>query len=95
MRSVLRHIAEGNLGRMQAPALEALGGRVTRNLKRLTDAIAAGALLIGGSMLVHAPLDAGWHHFFGEVMVVAGVFGTLLVGIAALRPDRTRGRGRR
>ena len=70
--------------------MEALGGNVSRNLKRLTDGIAAAALLIGGSMLVNASRDTGWHHVFGEVMVVAGVFGTLLVGIAALRRDRGR-----
>jgi len=95
LRRALRRIAEGNLGRMQAPAVEALGGRVSRNLKRLTDAIAAAALLIGGSMLVNAPRDIGWHHYFGEAMVGVGVFSTLLVGIAALRRDRGRGRGRR
>jgi ubiquinone biosynthesis protein len=94
-RRALKRIAEGNLGRMQAPAVEALGGRVSRNLKRLTDAIAAAALLIGGSMLVNAPRDPGWHHYFGEAMVGVGVFCTFLVGIAALRPDRGRGRGRR
>jgi ubiquinone biosynthesis protein len=94
-RRALRRIAEGNLGRLQAPAVEALGGRVSRNLKRLTDAIAAAALLIGGSMLVNAPRDTGWHHYFGEALVGAGVFGTLLVAIATMRPDRGRGRGRR
>jgi ubiquinone biosynthesis protein len=70
--------------------VEALGGNVSRNIKRLTDAIAAAALLIGGAMLVNAPLDTGWHHYFGEAMVGAGVLGTLLVGIAALRGDRSR-----
>lgn len=88
-RRVLRRIAEGNLGRLQVPAVEALGGNVTRNLKRLTDAIAAAALVIGGAMLVIAP-PGGWHHILGEAMVVVGVFGTFLVGIAALRRDRGR-----
>ena len=94
-RRVLRRFGAGNLGRLQIPAVEALGGSINRNLKRLTDAIAAAALLVGGSMLVTAPRDAGWHHFVGEVMIGAGVVGTLLVGIAALRRDRGRGRGRR
>ncbi len=94
-RHVLRRMAEGNLGRLQAPALEALGGRINRNIKRLTDAIAAAAVLIGGVMLVNAPQDSGWHHYFGEVMVVVGVFSMGLVGIAALRRDRGRGLGRR
>lgn len=94
-RRVLRHFAEGNLGRLQVPAIEALGGRVARNLERLTNAISAAALLIGGSVLVNARQDSGWHHYFGEAMVAAGVVGAVLVGIAALRGDRGRGTGRR
>ena len=94
-RRVLRRVAEGNLGRLQIPAVEALGGNISRNLKRLTDAIAAAALLIGGSMLVNAQRDIGWHHYFGEALVGAGVVATLLVGIAALRRDQGRGGSRR
>jgi len=93
-RRLLRRVAEGNMGRVQLPAVEALGGSINRNLKRLTDAIAAAALLVGGSMLVSAPADTGWHHYFGEVLVAAGVIATFLVGIAALRSDQGR-RGRR
>jgi ubiquinone biosynthesis protein len=88
-RRVLRRIAEGNLGRLQAPAIEALGGRVSRNLERLTGAIAAASLVIGGAMLVNAPLP-GWHHFLGETMVYVGIFGTLIISIGALRRDRGR-----
>ena len=49
-RRVLRRMAEGNLGRL--PGLEALGGRFSRNLERLTGVIASAALVIGGSMLL-------------------------------------------
>jgi ubiquinone biosynthesis protein len=94
-RRILRHFAEGNLGRLQAPAVEALGGRISRNLERLTSAIASGALVIGGGMLVVAPIDTGWHHMAGQIMVGAGTIGTVLVWIGILRPDRGRGRGRR
>lgn len=94
-RRVLRRIAEGNLGRLQAPALEALGGRIGRNLERLTGAIASAALVIGGAMMVAAPRDAGWHHNAGQAMVIAGVFGTFLVSISVLRRDHGRGSGRR
>ena len=94
-RRALRRIAEGNLGRLQAPAVEALGGRISRNLERLTGAIASAALVIGGAMMVTAPQDAGWHHITGQTMVIAGIFGTLLVWIGILRRDRGRGRGRR
>ncbi len=93
-RRVLRRIAEGNLGRLQAPAVEALGGRISRNLERLTIAMASAALVIGGSMLTIASLG-GYHHIIGEIMVVAGIIGTLIVWIGALRRDQGRGRGRR
>jgi ubiquinone biosynthesis protein len=89
-RRVLRRIADGNLGRLQSPGIEALGGRISRNLERLTGAIASAALIIGGAMLSLAlPLD-GWQHTFGEAMVTAGIFGTLLICIGAL--NRYRGR---
>ena len=94
-RRILRRFAEGNLGRLQLPAIEALGGGINRNLKRLTDAIAAAALLLGGSMLVNVPSGAGWYHDFGEILITIGVVATLFVGIAALRGDQGRGRGRR
>jgi len=94
-RRILRRFAEGNLGRLQSPAIEALGGRVSRNLERLTGAIASAALVIGGAMLALAPPLGGWHHILGETMVISGIFGTLLVWIGILRPDRGRGRGRR
>jgi ubiquinone biosynthesis protein len=88
-RRVLQRIAEGNLGRLQAPAIEALGGRVSRNLERLTGAIAAASLVIGGSLLMVAPLG-GWHHDLGEIMVIAGILGTILVTIGAVRRDQGR-----
>ena len=94
-RRVLRRIADGNLGRFQAPAVEALGGRISRNLERLTAAIASAALVVGGAMLVLAPQDSGWHHNVGQAMVIAGIGGTLLVWIGVLRQDRGRGSGRR
>ncbi|NVN99155.1 MAG: AarF/ABC1/UbiB kinase family protein [Geobacteraceae bacterium] len=93
-RRVLRRLAEGNLGRFQAPAVEALGGRISRNLERLTIAIASAALVIAGAMLVITP-QIGWHHNLGEAMVIAGICGTVLVWIGALRNDQGRGRGRR
>lgn len=92
-RRLLRRLAEGNLGRVQAPAMEALGGRVSRDLKRLGDAIAAAALLIGGSMLVNAPQAAVWLHVFGKAMVLGGVFSMVLFTFGNLR--REQGRGRR
>jgi len=94
-RRVLRRIAEGNLGRLQAPAVEALGGRISRNLERLTSAIVSAALVIGGAMLSLAPPQGAWHHILGELLVVTGGLGTLFVFIGIVRPDHGRGRGRR
>ncbi|WP_020676184.1 ABC1 kinase family protein [Geopsychrobacter electrodiphilus] len=94
LRQILRRLAEGNLGRVQAPAVEALGGRITRNLERLTTAIAAAALVIGGALLVEGRLG-GWYHVLGEVMVVSGITAMVIVFVGILRGDQGRGRGRR
>ena len=75
-RRVLRRFAEGDLGRL--PGLEALGGRFSRNLERLTGAIAFAALVIGGSMLLLSPMG-GWHHLLGEAMIIGGIGGMLLL----------------
>ena len=83
-RRVLRRIAEGNLGRL--PGLEALGGRFSRNLGRLTNTIAFAALVIGGSMLLLTPMG-GWHHILGETMIISGIVGMLITSIHALRRD--------
>jgi ubiquinone biosynthesis protein len=88
-RRILRRFAEGDLGRLQVPGIEALGGRVTRNLERLTGAIAVAALVMGGSMLVLAPLG-GWHHYLGEMMVIAGVIGTIFIFVGAWCRDHLR-----
>jgi ubiquinone biosynthesis protein len=88
-RRLLRRAATGDLGRLQLPGIEALGGRISRNLERLTGAITAAALVVGGAMLVIAPLG-GWHHTLGETMVIAGILGTLIIYIGALRHDRGR-----
>jgi ubiquinone biosynthesis protein len=93
-RRVLRRIAEGNIGRLQAPAIEALGGRVSRNLERLTGAIASAGLIIGGSTMITTP-EVGWHHFLGEILVSFGVIGTIMISIGAFRNDRGRGSNRR
>lgn len=83
-RRVLRRFAEGNLGRL--PGLEAVGRRFSRNLERLTGAIAFAALVIAGSMLLLTPMG-GWHHVLGETMVISGIAGIVISRIRALRRD--------
>ncbi len=83
-RRILRRIAEGNLGRIQAPALEALGERLSRGLERLAGAIGSAALVIGGSMLLFARME-NWHHLLGIVMVISGIFGMLMTRFGASR----------
>ena len=88
LRRVLRRIAEGDLGRVQAPALETLGARVSHDLGRLSQAIAFAALVIGGSLLILA--GPGWHHTLGEVMVVTGFSGMVLIPVGGWLRARAR-----
>ncbi len=88
-RRILRRIAEGNLGQVQAPAVEALGEHLIRNLERLAGAIASGALAVGGSMLLMTPMG-GWHDALGLIMVVSGIFGMFSIRIGAWLRERGR-----
>jgi ubiquinone biosynthesis protein len=86
-RRILRRIAEGNLGRL--PSLEALAGRLSRNIGRLAAAIAYAALVIGGAMLLMTPMG-DWHDIFGKIMLIGGIVGMLITGIGALRRDHSQ-----
>jgi ubiquinone biosynthesis protein len=88
-RRILRRIAEGDLGRVQSPVLEALGDRVSRNLGRLAAAIGLAALVVGGSLLLFAQMG-GWHHRLGEAMVVTGMLGLVVIQVGAWLRDRRR-----
>ena len=88
-RRILRRIAEGNLGRVQAPTLEALGDRLNRNLERLARAIAFAALVIGGTMLLFTPMG-GWHHILGLTMIISGFVGMLFARIGTWLRERGR-----
>jgi ubiquinone biosynthesis protein len=83
-RRILRRFAEGDLGRL--PGLEAVGRRFSRNLERLTGAIAFAALVIGGSMLLMTSMG-GWHDTLANVMIISGFTGIIIIYIRALRRD--------
>ncbi|MCX6169977.1 MAG: AarF/UbiB family protein [Ignavibacteriales bacterium] len=88
-RRILRHIADGNLGRVQAPSLEALGSRLSHNLGRLTGAIAFAALVVGGSMLLMTPMG-DWHDTLGVTMIFGGIVGMLITRIGIWLRERGR-----
>ncbi len=91
-RRVLRRFAEGNLGQLQAPTIEALGGRISRNLERLTGAIVFAALVVGGSMLLMPPIMAGWTYTLGKAMTLSGIVGMFIMLVGSFLRDRGRRR---
>ena len=86
-RRILRRIAEGNLGRVQAPALEKLAGGLSRNIKQLAGAIALAALVVSGTMLLFSTMG-GWHHLLGVTMIIIGISGMLISRIGAWFRER-------
>ena len=85
VRRVLRRLADGTLGRLQAPRLEELLVRTSRAVERLTGGVIAASFIVGGALLTG--LD-GWHHRTGVILLWVGVALGLWVGIGALRPGR-------
>lgn len=85
VRRTLHRIAAGELGQVRAPALEAAALRGSRDVERLTGAVASAALVVGGAMLAMIP---GWHRTAGDVLLAIGCLGTLTVAIGALRRHR-------
>ncbi|MBC7745678.1 MAG: AarF/ABC1/UbiB kinase family protein [Flavobacterium sp.] len=86
-RRILRRIAEGNLGRVQAPALEKLAGDLSLNIKQLAGAIALAALVVSGTMLLFSKMG-GWHHLLGVSMIIIGISGTIIGRIGTWFRDR-------
>jgi ubiquinone biosynthesis protein len=87
---ILSRLSDGNLGRVHAPAIEALGGRATRYLGRLQGTILTAALLIAGSLLVNATQDSWWHHTAGEYMVYGGVINAVIIQLKSIRRNPGR-----
>ena len=84
-RRALRRLGDGEIGRVHAPALEALGRRLTRDAERLTGAVAAGALVVGGALLA---TRLGWHAVVGDILLGLGLVTTAVVALGALRGER-------
>ena len=84
-RRALRRLGDGERLRLRAPALEAPGRRLTRDVERLTGAVAAGALVVGGGLLATL---AGWHGVAGDVLLGLGLLATVVVALGALRTAR-------
>lgn len=89
-RRALRRIAEGDLGRIQAPLLESLASRVSYNLERLGSSVGYAALVVGGSMLLFSQLG-GYHHTLGEIMIFGGFAGMVFSRMNAWFRKRRRG----
>ena len=82
LRRTLRRLADGHLGTVRAPELESMGRRAGRAIERLTGGVASAALLVAGALLVGV---GGWHRTVGDLLLLAGVAGTLVVALGALR----------
>lgn len=81
LRRTLRRAADGELGRVQAPGLEAAARYARHDLKRLTGAVASAALVVAGALLATI---GGVHRVAGDVLLAMGVLGTFAVGAGAL-----------
>ncbi len=82
LRRALRRIADGELGRVRSPDVEAIGRHHARALERLTGAVAAAAFLIAGSLLVAA---GGWQRTLGDALLAVGILGSAAVAVGAWR----------
>jgi ubiquinone biosynthesis protein len=81
LRRTLRRLADGELGRLRAPAIEELGMRTNRDIRRLTQGVTSAALVVGGALLTTTP---GIHRAAGDVLLILGLLGTLGVSAGAL-----------
>lgn len=85
VRRVLRRLADGDLGQVSAPQLEALGTRASRDIELLTGAVASAALVIGGGLLATVE---GWHRTAGDVLLAIGLLGTAVMAVRTVRRRR-------
>ena len=85
LRRLLRRMADGEVGRVHTPGLERLGVRLSRGLERLAVAVASGALLVAGSMVMDG---IGWRRVLGQALLALGILGSVTVALGAWRARR-------
>ena len=81
VRQTLRRIAQGELGRVRVPDLEAAAAGASRDIERLTGGLTSAALLIAGALL---GTTSGWHRVIGDILLAVGIVGTVAVALGAL-----------
>lgn len=80
LRRLLRRLGDGDLGRVQVPRIEGLAERLSRDVERLTGAVASAALLVAGSMTAGT---GGWRGTLGTALIIGGIVGCLAVALGA------------
>ena len=83
-RRVLRQMADGRLGDLSAPGLEAMASHINRDIQQLSVAVAAAALTVGGSMLGSTP-DGGWRRLTGDITFFCGLAVIAFIGLRSVR----------
>lgn len=88
VRLTMGRIAQGELGRVRVPDLQAAATSAGRDIERLTGGVTSAALLIAGALL---GTTSGWHRVIGDILLAVGVVGTITVALGALLKRRTAG----
>ena len=86
LERILTRFADGNLGRVQAPSVEAAVLRASLGIERLTGGLSSAALLVAGALLVAM---GDWHRVVGDVMLGLGIIGAVTTAVGALHRSRT------
>ena len=85
VRLTLSRIAQGELGRVRVPDLEAAAAGASRDIERLTGGVTSAALLIAGALL---GTTSGWHRVLGDSLLAIGIVGTTAAALGALLKRR-------
>ena len=83
-RRMLRQMAEGSLGQVQVPGLEALAAHINSDIQHLTVAVAGAGLVVGGSTLAAVAVQ-NWRSVVGDVVFFCGLLTIFVIGLRSLR----------